>query len=193
MHTYKQPYHIHHYIIYTLIIFTHYTIKLYTTLLYIPLPYAPYTTHMYTGTFGRVKLVVHTPTNTVAAMKFMNKSEVVESHQEKNVLAEKNLLFECSYCTFILQLMQTFNFPNQIVMVMEFVQGGVYMSVYTRVVCMIAVHASICDVYTWCLCVYSITYAICTRITCTQYTLDMCIYRRALVLHIRQAGHNPTL
>ena len=57
-------------------------------------------------------------------MKFMNKSEVVESHQEKNVLAEKNLLFECSYCTFILQLMQTFNFPNQIVMVMEFVQGG---------------------------------------------------------------------
>ena len=60
----------------------------------------------------------------------MNKSEVVESHQEKNVLAEKNLLFECSYCTFILQLMQTFNFPNQIVMVMEFVQGGMCIAVY---------------------------------------------------------------
>ena len=111
IHPYVHYYPTHHYIIYTYIC---------TTLLY-----TLHTLHIYTGTFGRVKLVVHTPTNTVAAMKFMNKSEVVESHQEKNVLAEKNLLFECSYCTFILQLMQTFNFPNQIVMVMEFVQGGV--------------------------------------------------------------------
>jgi cGMP-dependent protein kinase len=57
-------------------------------------------------------------------MKFMNKAEIVTSHQEKNVMAEKNLLFECSKCTFILKLLQTYNFPDQIVMVMEFVQGG---------------------------------------------------------------------
>lgn len=77
-----------------------------------------------TGTFGRVKIVVHTPTTEVYAMKIMNKAEIVTSHQEKNVMAEKNLLFECSGCPFILKLMQTFNFQSQIVMVMEFVQGG---------------------------------------------------------------------
>ena len=77
-----------------------------------------------TGTFGRVKLAVHTPTGEVYAMKLMNKAEIVTSHQEKNIMAEKNLLYECSGCPFILRLMQTFNFPNQIVMVMEFIQGG---------------------------------------------------------------------
>ena len=39
-------------------------------------------------------------------------------------MAEKNLLFECAACPFILMLCQTFNHPNQIMMLMEFVQGG---------------------------------------------------------------------
>lgn len=77
-----------------------------------------------TGTFGRVKLVVHSPTNQVYAMKIMSKAEIVKSKQEKNVMAEKELLFECSSCAFILSLKQTFNFPHQLIMVMEFVQGG---------------------------------------------------------------------
>lgn len=77
-----------------------------------------------TGTFGRVKLVLHSPTNAVYAMKIMSKAEIVKSRQEKNVLAEKELLFECVSCPFILSLLQTFNFNHQLVMVMEFVQGG---------------------------------------------------------------------
>lgn len=54
----------------------------------------------------------------------MNKTEVVASHQEKNIMAEKNLLFECSSCPFVLALLQTYNHPNQIFMLMEFIQGG---------------------------------------------------------------------
>jgi len=77
-----------------------------------------------TGTFGRVKLVQHKGSGYVCALKCMNKSEIVASHQERNIMAEKNLLFECSSSPFILKLMQTYNHKNQILMLMEFVQGG---------------------------------------------------------------------
>lgn len=77
-----------------------------------------------TGTFGRVKVVQHVGSGQVYALKCMNKAEVVASSQEKNIMTEKNLLFECAACPFILKLMQTFNHPNQILMLMEFVQGG---------------------------------------------------------------------
>jgi cGMP-dependent protein kinase len=77
-----------------------------------------------TGTFGRVKMVQHGPTGQVCALKCMNKSEILASHQERNIMAEKNLLFECSNSPFVLRLLQTFNFPDQIMMLMEFIQGG---------------------------------------------------------------------
>jgi cGMP-dependent protein kinase len=54
----------------------------------------------------------------------MNKTEVLASHQERNIMAEKNLLFECSASPFILKLLQTYNHKNQIMMLMEFIQGG---------------------------------------------------------------------
>ena len=77
-----------------------------------------------TGTFGRVKLVCHTPTGDMYALKCMNKQEIVQLHQERNTLNEKVLLFECSASPFVLKLFQTFNTPHQIFMLMEFVQGG---------------------------------------------------------------------
>ena len=77
-----------------------------------------------TGTFGRVKMVQHKGTGQVCALKCMNKTEVLASHQERNIMAEKNLLFECSASPFILKLLQTYNHKNQILMLMEFIQGG---------------------------------------------------------------------
>jgi cGMP-dependent protein kinase len=77
-----------------------------------------------TGTFGRVKLVQHKASGMACALKAMNKSDVVASHQEINIMAEKNLLFACSGSRFVLGLLQTYNFPNQIFMLMEFIQGG---------------------------------------------------------------------
>ena len=77
-----------------------------------------------TGTFGRVKLVQHVGNGGMYALKCMNKSEIVALHQEKNTLAEKLLLHDCAKCPFVLQLFQTFNRPNQIFMLTEFIQGG---------------------------------------------------------------------
>jgi CRP-like cAMP-binding protein len=76
-----------------------------------------------TGTFGRVKVVQHLD-GSMYALKCMNKAEIVALHQEKNTLAEKNLLHDCAKCPFVLQLYQTFNRANQIFMLTEFVQGG---------------------------------------------------------------------
>ena len=77
-----------------------------------------------TGTFGRVKLVQHMGDGGMYALKCMNKSEIVALHQQKNTLAEKILLHDCAKCPFVLQLFQTFNRPNQIFMLTEFIQGG---------------------------------------------------------------------
>ena len=99
-----------------------------------------------TGTFGRVKLVQHKANGNVYALKCMNKTEVLSlthslthllthslthsltqvlaSHQERNIMNEKNLLLECSGYPLILTLFQTFNSKDQICMLMEFVQGG---------------------------------------------------------------------
>jgi len=77
-----------------------------------------------TGTFGRVKLVQHKANGNVYALKCMNKVEVLASHQERNIMNEKNLLLECSGHPLILTLFQTFNSKDQICMLMEFIQGG---------------------------------------------------------------------
>jgi serine/threonine protein kinase/CRP-like cAMP-binding protein len=76
-----------------------------------------------TGTFGRVKLVQHRPTGTVAALKCMMKAQITNCHQEKNIMNEKNLLYACAH-TFVLQLLSTYSDHDQIYMLMELVQGG---------------------------------------------------------------------
>ena len=77
-----------------------------------------------TGSFGRVKMVQSVMTGQVFALKYMNKAEVIANHQAQNILAEKRLLYECSESNFVLKLMQTFQTPTQVMMLMEFVQGG---------------------------------------------------------------------
>lgn len=53
----------------------------------------------------------------------MQKSQIVASHQERNIMNEKAILMECFH-PFILELVQTYNSPNQLFMLMECVQGG---------------------------------------------------------------------
>ena len=77
-----------------------------------------------TGSFGRVKMVQSVVNGQVFALKIMNKAEVVANHQAQNILAEKRLLYECSDSSFVLKLMQTFQNASQVMMLMEFIQGG---------------------------------------------------------------------
>eukprot|EP00949_MAST-11_sp_MAST-11-sp1_P001031 g1031.t1 len=76
-----------------------------------------------TGTFGRVRLVEHTPTGRTMALKAMQKAQIIASHQQKNVVSEKDVLLECDH-PFIIKLYRTFQDRDSIYMLLELVQGG---------------------------------------------------------------------
>ncbi len=76
-----------------------------------------------TGTFGRVKLVQYRKTGKVMALKAMQKAHIIKSHQQKNVMNEKNIMAECQH-PLILQLIRTFQDAGRIYMLLEIVQGG---------------------------------------------------------------------
>jgi CRP-like cAMP-binding protein len=76
-----------------------------------------------TGTFGRVKLVEHKPTNRAMALKAMQKSQVVRAHQAKNVCSEKDTMLMCNH-PFVIKLYRTFQDQDSIYMLLELVQGG---------------------------------------------------------------------
>jgi cGMP-dependent protein kinase len=71
-----------------------------------------------------VKLVQHQLTNEVFALKCMKKEDIITFRQQKNVLTEKQLLFLCSNFNFVSALYSTYNQPNHLYMLMEYVQGG---------------------------------------------------------------------
>ena len=76
-----------------------------------------------TGTFGRVKLVQHKPSKRALALKCMAKSQIVQSHQERNIMNEKNILDECSH-PFVLEQVATYQNANELFILMEIIQGG---------------------------------------------------------------------
>lgn len=81
-----------------------------------------------TGTFGRVKLVTHRRTNNVYALKCLQKYDIISYHQTTNILTEKQLLKECSDCNYISQLYTTYNHPNTVFILLEFIQGGEFLT-----------------------------------------------------------------
>ena len=76
-----------------------------------------------TGTFGRVSLVTHAITHQVYALKQMQKTQILQSHQERNIMNEKNLLLLCNHPN-VLALVATYQDPDCLYMLMELVQGG---------------------------------------------------------------------
>lgn len=76
-----------------------------------------------TGTFGRVKLVVHRPTGTPYALKALQKSQIVAMRQQKNVIREKEILAVVDH-PFVIKLFQTFKDKHRLYMLLELVQGG---------------------------------------------------------------------
>ncbi|CAM9441201.1 unnamed protein product [Chrysoparadoxa australica] len=76
-----------------------------------------------TGTFGRVKLVQHRVTGEVYALKCMQKVQIAKSHQQRNILNEKNILMGCDH-PMILNLICTFNTDNELLMLTELLLGG---------------------------------------------------------------------
>jgi hypothetical protein len=75
------------------------------------------------GTFGRVKLVVHRPTNTPYALKCMRKGQVIALKQVEHVMNEKKLLEMCDH-PFLLNLAATYQDPDEIYMLLDGVWGA---------------------------------------------------------------------
>ena len=75
------------------------------------------------GSFGRVKLVLHTKTSRPYALKVLTKTQLVEMSQVAHVRSEQTLLSTCSH-PFLLKLAAAFQDETRLYMVLEFLQGG---------------------------------------------------------------------
>jgi len=84
------------------------------------------------GAFGQVTLVKHPGTEQVYAMKQMQKARIVKLKQQRNVLNEKSVLMRVREHPYILNLVKTFNTPDSLYMVLEFLQGGDLFGLMTR-------------------------------------------------------------
>jgi cGMP-dependent protein kinase len=80
------------------------------------------------GTFGRVALVRHKPTQQLYALKTLLKSQIVAQKQQTNVINEKKLMGMC-YHPFILRLHATFKDERRLYMLLDYIPGGELFSV----------------------------------------------------------------
>jgi len=76
-----------------------------------------------TGTFGRVYLVRHKPTDKYYAMKTLKKTEVVRLKQVEHINSEKQILSSIRH-PFIVNLYRSFQDEKYLFMLLEYVIGG---------------------------------------------------------------------
>jgi len=75
------------------------------------------------GTFGRVKLVKHKPSDVGYALKCMRKGQMVAMKQVAHVMNEKELLEMCDH-PFLLSMVAAFQDEQEIFMVFDLILGG---------------------------------------------------------------------
>jgi len=83
------------------------------------------------GTFGRVKLVLHKPSNTAYALKCMRKQQVVATKQQSHVLNEKRILASMDH-PFVLRLVATYQDEGELYMLLELGLGGELFSLLAK-------------------------------------------------------------
>ena len=76
-----------------------------------------------TGTFGKVRLCRHIPTNTYYCVKILSKERVIHLKQQAHVQNEKWVLSNCNH-PFIVKLYATFQDDQLLYFVMDYVPGG---------------------------------------------------------------------
>ena len=75
------------------------------------------------GSFGTVRLVRHIESNELYALKQLSKATVVLTRQQKNIRAERKVLFDTDH-PFVIRLAATFQDDDSVYMLTELVQGG---------------------------------------------------------------------
>lgn len=84
-----------------------------------------------TGTFGRVRLVKHQPSEKFYAMKIMKKSEILRLKQLEHIKSEVQLLSKIQH-PFIINLVGHFQDEKRLYLVLDYVQGGELFSYLRR-------------------------------------------------------------
>jgi len=83
------------------------------------------------GAFGEVRLCQEKKTGDIYAMKKLKKSEMVSRGQVEHVKSERNLLAEVG-CQYIVKLYCSFQDPEYLYLVMEYLPGGDMMTLLMR-------------------------------------------------------------
>jgi serum/glucocorticoid-regulated kinase 2 len=76
------------------------------------------------GSYAKVLLVRKKDTNKLFALKILKKKLVYEKHQERHVIAEKEILSQMSTCPFLVKLFYSFQNDKKLFFVLEYCAGG---------------------------------------------------------------------
>ncbi|KAI9104523.1 serine/threonine protein kinase [Phlyctochytrium arcticum] len=84
------------------------------------------------GAFGEVRLVQKADTGKIYAMKTLRKSEMVKKDQLAHVKAERDVLAESVNTSWVVQLYYSFQDPQYLYLIMEFLPGGDLMTMLIK-------------------------------------------------------------
>jgi cGMP-dependent protein kinase len=84
------------------------------------------------GGFGLVELAYHSRSDKIYALKTISKGYVMKAGLQTNVLHEKNCMFLCEDCPFVVKLVETFSTTQTIGFLQEAEMGGDLFECYRR-------------------------------------------------------------
>lgn len=76
------------------------------------------------GSFGKVLQVRKIDTGRIYAMKVLSKADIVRRKEVEHTLAERNVLIQASYCPFLVNLKFSFQTPEKLYLVLDYMNGG---------------------------------------------------------------------
>lgn len=76
------------------------------------------------GSFGKVYLARHKTEETIYAVKVVSKALIKRKREERHIMAERDVLVKNTRHPFLVSLQYSFQTPDKLYFVMEFVNGG---------------------------------------------------------------------
>ncbi|KAJ3401556.1 hypothetical protein HDU80_005917 [Chytriomyces hyalinus] len=76
------------------------------------------------GSFGKVMLVKKADTGRVYAMKILNKKDIVKRQEIAHTMSERNVLIHNAPCAFLVSLKFSFQTPEKLYLVTDYLSGG---------------------------------------------------------------------
>ena len=76
------------------------------------------------GSFGKVYLARHKGEDTIYAVKVVSKALIKRKREERHIMAERDVLVKNTRHPFLVSLQYSFQTPDKLYFVMDFVNGG---------------------------------------------------------------------